>query len=352
MKLFGKDAKLTKIAQTIMDEDIDVLEEFFSKAKDINENIIITEHIEELPITLALAENRLNVLKWLLEKGANLNITGKPAIVVAASSCVTDVIELLIGAGADVNAIDHVGKSAAHSALYAAKFDVIRLLVSNGYNLKDDGVILRQAVNGRQFAAIDILLELGIDINLSKPDMVFPYNPTPVMVAAQNNDIATVKKLVQNGADVTIKDNYGFRPYTAALENRNLELQGYLKSLEPKSWHDEDKRVSDLESYELPKDLIRFLLDRHLRIEMADNQHVSFIEFSNLVNCREVTWNSYKFLDLLAEVEDYGAAGLLVWYPHKKCLASADYEHGEFKLLGSWEDFVKDPSHFMDLIFD
>lgn len=351
MKLFGKDAKLSKVAQIIMDEDIDALEKEFPNKKKINENINITKDIDEPPIILALIENKLNVLEWLISNNADLNIKGNPAIVAAASNCSIEVIKMLIQNGADVNAVDHVGKSAAHSALYSSKYDVITLLLSHGYNLNKDGVILRQAVAERQYPAIDILLEYGIDVNLSKPDMVYPYNSTPVTVAAQNNDIDTVKKLVEHGADVTIKDSYGCRPYTSALENDNIELMEYLKKLEPESWHNEEQRIIDLKSYKISKKLIQFLRYDNRKIEIKNNQHVSFIEFNTIVNCKEVKWKKYKFLDLLAEVDNYSAEGFLVWYPRKKCLASADYEHGEFKELCKWPDFIKDPSRYIDLIF-
>ena len=194
MKLFGKDAKLTKIAQTIMDEDIDVLEEFFSKAKDINENIIITEHIEELPITLALAENRLNVLKWLLEKGANLNITGKPAIVVAASSCVTDVIELLIGAGADVNAKNVFNASPLHKA--------------SAYG---------------EVGVIEKLLDRGADIHLKERS-----GKTSLYMAAEYGHANAIRALEQRGADVNARDNQGLSPLRCAMlqrkDNAAIEL--------------------------------------------------------------------------------------------------------------------------------
>lgn len=143
MKLFGKDAKLTKIAQIIMDEDIDALEKAFLNKRNIDDNINITEYIDEPPIILALIENKLHVLKWLISNGANLNNKGKPAIVSAASNCSIETIEMLIQNGADVNAVNRVGKSAAHSALYSSRYDVISLLLSHGYDLKNDGVILR-----------------------------------------------------------------------------------------------------------------------------------------------------------------------------------------------------------------
>ncbi len=54
---------------------------------------------------------------------------------------------------------------------------------------------------------------------------------------------------------------------------------------------------------------------------------------------KEVFWSKHKFLNLLSDVDNYGADGFLVWYPKKKCLAFADFEHEEFKELCSIKEF-------------
>ena len=64
----------------------------------------------------------------------------------------------------------------------------------------------------------------GADINYHKPDMVFPYASTPVTEAARHNDFSMVRWLVEQGADITIPDKYGDRPYTVAVQNKNQEM--------------------------------------------------------------------------------------------------------------------------------
>lgn len=352
MKLFGPTAKLTELAQLIMSENIEELENLFSKGLDVNAVFKITEHIEEPPVILALCENKKKVINWLLSKNVNLNDKDNPAILMACSNCDAEIVKLLIERGANVNAKHRIGKTAMNDALYGNNYDIIPILIENGYDLKKDGVSLRQAVSGRQKKAIKIFLDNGVDVNFCKPDMVYPYNSTPVHIAAQNNDFETVKLLVKKGADVTIKDKYGERPYNCAVANGNEEMKAFLKSLEPEKWHNAEQRLNDLKVYKIPNELLKILRSDNRRIEIPENEYIKVIEFNSLLDVKEVNWLKRKFLDLLSYSDNYGNEGLLVWYPKKKCLASADYEHEEFKELCNIKEFLENPSKQIDKIFE
>ena len=58
--------------------------------------------------------------------------------------------------------------------------------------------------------------------------MMFPYASTPVTEAARSNNFPMVRWLIEQGADITIADKYGDRPYTVAVQNKNQELADYL----------------------------------------------------------------------------------------------------------------------------
>lgn len=352
MKLFEPTAKLTEIAKLIMTENIDALESKVSNGFDINKKFQITERIAETPITLALCENKRKVIDWLLSKNVHLNDKENPAILMACSNCDVEIVKLLIKKGANVNAKHRIGKTAMNDALYGNNYDVIPTLIDNGYDLKNDGVSLRQAISDQQHKAIKILLDYAIDVNFCKPDTVYPYNPTPVSIAAQNNDLEMVKLLVERGADVTIKDKYGERPYNSAVANGNEEMKIFLKSLEPEQWHNEEQRLVDLKKYKIPEELLKILRNNNRRIELPENEYIKVIEFNSLLDVKEVNWHKHKFLDLLSYSENYDNEGLLVWYPKKKCLAFADYEHEEFKELCSVKEFLENPSKQVDKIFE
>ena len=51
-----------------------------------------------------------------------------------------------------------------------------------------------------------------------------------------------VRWLVEQGANITLVDKYGDRPYSVAVQNKNQEMADYLKALEPEDRHNEQKR--------------------------------------------------------------------------------------------------------------
>ncbi|MBO9595032.1 MAG: ankyrin repeat domain-containing protein [Niabella sp.] len=352
MKLFGPNAELTETARQIMAEDIAALEDKIAGGWNINQKIQITERVAETPLTLALCEKKKKVLDLLLSKKVALNDKEHPAILLACSNTDVKTVKRFIENGADVNARHKTGKSAMNAALHGNNYQLIPLLIEAGYDLKNDGSSLRQAVFNRQYKAITWLLEHGVDVNFCKPDMVFPYNSTPVHVAAGNNDLETVKRLVAHGADVTIKDHYGERPYNCAVNHNNEEMKAFLKALEPEQWHNEEQRLADLKSYNMPDALLNVLRSTNRRLELPGNENVGFIVFNTLLDVKEVHWMKHKFLDLLSAVDNYSSDGFLVWYPKKNCFAFADYEHQEFKELCSAKAFFADPSKQIDKIFE
>lgn len=245
MRLFGKNTVLTPMANMILHEDINGLMAELENGWNINEEFIVCKYIKELPVILALYYNKLEVVGFLIKNGAELNRKGKPAIPAAADSCSIDTIKLLLKHGAELNAANNIGSNAIHRALINKRYHLIPELIALGIDVKQDGAILRSAVFKRQYTAIQILLDQNMDVNYHTPDMVFPYNPTALCVAARNNDFATVKLLVEHGADVTIKDACGDRPLTAAQKNKNNEMIEYLRALEPEEGHNEKKETID-----------------------------------------------------------------------------------------------------------
>lgn len=349
-ELFSEGTELTDLASLIMNEDINALEQHIQTGWNINLKIDICEYIEELPINFALIENKLRVVDFLLANKVNLNVKGDPAIVSAAHNCEPETIEQLVRFGAHIDARDRVGKNAFSAALYNDRYELLPFLFKLGLKVSaDNGDSFRQAVSENQREAVEFFVEHGIDINKCTPNQVYPYNPTAVSVASSNNNFELVKYLVINGADVTIKDKTGYRPFSYAVENKNIEMQEYLRALEPTEWHNDELRLTALKTYKLPSDLQSFLRSRDRRFKLSCKS-VSFVEFQSLCNTKEVKWQGRKFLDLLSEVDNFLADGFLVWSPKDKKLCSADYEHGDFQVLCKWEEFVDDPSKWISKI--
>ena len=192
-----------------------------------------------------------------------------------------------------------------------------------------------------------LLLEKGADINYHKPDMVFPYASTPVTEAARSNNFSMVRWLVEQGANITLVDKYGDRPYSVAVQNKNQEMADYLKALEPEDWHNEQEKVRQLMPYKLPAKLVEYLKTGPLRLEFPEQEWVKWAELYAYMDVQEMTWKRKRLLSLMAAMDNYSDY-LLLWSPRDKKLWYLDIEHEEFHPLAKWDDFIADPGRYLN----
>ena len=236
-------------------------------------------------------------------------------------------------------------------AVLENRMDMVRLLIEAGADLTHNpeellyGSLRSVASQGNQMLA-EYLIQNGADINYHKPDMAFPYASTPVTEAARHNDFSMVRYLVEQGADITISDKYGDRPYTVAVQNKNQEMAAYLKALEPEEWHNEQEKVRQLMPYKLPAKLVEYLKTGPLRLEFPERELVKWAELYPYMDVQEITWKRKKLLSLMAKMDNYSDY-LLLWSPRDKKLWYLDIEHEEFHPLAKWEEFITDPGKYL-----
>lgn len=75
------------------------------------------------------------------------------------------------------------------------------------------------AVNQKDAATVKALVDRGADLNVQDGE-----GRTPAMVATYNNDIATAKVLIDAGADVNIRDNMLNNPFLYAGAENQMEI--------------------------------------------------------------------------------------------------------------------------------
>lgn len=93
------------------------------------------------PLTLACYFGHLEVARYLIQQGANLNVPAEnPSKVTALHSAVAsndyEICKLLVTNGADVNTPQTQGVTALHSAAHRGNLDIVRLLVAHGARVK------------------------------------------------------------------------------------------------------------------------------------------------------------------------------------------------------------------------
>ncbi|MBE9913741.1 hypothetical protein G8C92_06820 [Paenibacillus donghaensis] len=348
LKDIGRFEELPEIAMDIYTGNIPGLEAAMAAGWDIEEGIVLSKYITLSPLDLALISERLDVVKLLVERGADLNVSNNPSFLRAVRYCKEDIVRYVAAQGAKLDMLNQVGSGAYSQAYYGNKKN-IPLIHELGLDIKlHGGAVLRQAVSDHDLKTIAYLLEHGVDINYNQPDMVYPYRATPLTVAARMGNPAMVKYLVEHGADVTIPEKDGERPYTIAVSNKDAVLADYLKSLEPAEFHNLENKKHELKKYKLTDELISFLTGDKLRLELAQNEYeIGYIDFFTLTDTIEMKVGRQKLLRLSADIDNYSHLQL-VWNPKKKGLIGCyDVEHQEYADLCGFAEFLAQPEMYL-----
>lgn len=142
-----------------------------------------TDNDNRTPLMNAVEYPKLDVIKCLLDAGADVNARSKYGCTVLTMvntmRATADCYKLLLDAGADVHAKRNIGTTA----------------------------LLEHASHG-PVEALKVLIDAGADVNIKDEN-----NWTPLHAAASfHEDVNAVKLLIESGADLEAKDNKGRTP--------------------------------------------------------------------------------------------------------------------------------------------
>lgn len=348
LKDIGKFQELPQMAMHIYNGNIPELEAAIRAGWDIEEGIVLSQYTTLTPLDLALISERMDVIKLLVQHGVNLNVKNNPAFLLAVRYCKEDIVRYIAAQGAKLDKLNQV-KSGAYSQAYYGNKNNIPLIHELGLDIKQHGGgVLRKAVSDHDLKTVTYLLDHGVDINYNKSDMVYPYQATPLTVATRIGNQAMVQFLIERGADVTLAEKDGDRPYTIAVSNKNTALADYLKSLEPAEFHDIENKKFELRKYKLSDELVSFLTGKNLRLELTQNEYeIRYIDFFTLTDTIEMKIGRQKLLRLSADIDNYSDL-LLMWNPKKKGLIGCyDVEHQAYADLCSFAEFLTQPEIYL-----
>ncbi|SFB06243.1 Ankyrin repeat [Cohnella sp. OV330] len=300
-----------------------------------------------------LVNNKLDIAFDILERYRfdDLNDERYPILDAVGAYGNKTLFQKLISLGADINKSDAVS-----IALGYKNFEGVRDLLDLGFimNPVPAGIALREAACEGELEMVRLYIEYGANVNFNGADSVFPYCTTPVQMAASGNHFEVVKYLVEHGADVTIKDNYGGRAYLEAKRNKNTEMMEYLKQLEPPIWHEADKRAAELKKIGLPTEIIKWLGIENRKIDLTGTSPIDYIEFQTIFDVKPIQHQGRVLLDLTKDVQGFESTGFIIWIPDLKCLGSFDVEHQELYTFKGvkWNKFIKKLPIVIDHLLD
>lgn len=191
--------------------DADVVQTLLSGRADVNARA----KNGETPLECSVLGGYTAAARLLLDGGADMD-SKNLALFEAASRGDTDMIELLISKGADVNAKNEDGDSVLKSAVSKNKVNmaVVRLLLDEGADVKS---ALKYAVCHGKARVVETMISMGEDMRVRYGD-----GETALMVAATCGNPHIVGLLLDAGVDINAKNNSG---HTALYEAKNARYE-------------------------------------------------------------------------------------------------------------------------------
>ncbi|KAH7409913.1 ankyrin repeat-containing domain protein [Phaeosphaeria sp. MPI-PUGE-AT-0046c] len=186
-------------------------------------------------IIAAVSEGYSDALKILLEHGAKVNVRGGennwPVISLAASTLLTDDLELILNHHADIDDACDKGTTALINCAAAQDEEGLEFLLARGANVniasKESGSALYAAAAIGNEACCEILIKAGADVNAIGGEM-----GTPLQAAAWTQDLETVQLLLNSSADVVSESLvcgfYGTALQAAAMAGSLVIVQELL----------------------------------------------------------------------------------------------------------------------------
>lgn len=347
-----EESRLDPEITTIYENDLERLKSLLGGK--INKIIKIHgEYSEEFtPLEMALYLNKKRFIEYLIKENASIKKGKhhKTGLEIAVRYCNPETVMLF---EKDLETLSEEKKEGLFREIFYGeeKFSNMEALEKMGITIKKyGGSMLRKLASEADMERVVYFVEKGADINYHESDMIFHYESTPVIEAARNNNFEVVKFLVEQGADITIKDKYGDRPYTLAIQNNNTEMAEYIKMFEPKEFHDMEIKKQALKSYKLPGSLVDFLNGDQLTVEIHD-KYCKFLRFYSYMDTKETKWKGKKVLSLVAKVDNYSTVDI-VWYATKKMIYAIDEDHETFTPLATWEDFYQNMEKYIIAYLD
>src|SRR5262245_21645695 len=187
-----------------------------------------------------------DLVRLLLEKGADVKTPGDTTLIPAAQSGDVEIMRLLIESGADANCVSpRLGETPLHYAAASGNVSAVALLLAKGANpnaglnnptsvrggaIVDGGIgkqtPLMWAVPKGSPELIRAFIDAGANVNAQD---IRGMSALMLAVASENQDLAVVRALLQSGANVNVRSGhgetaldwarkFGSRPVIAALQ--------------------------------------------------------------------------------------------------------------------------------------
>jgi uncharacterized protein len=185
----------------------------------------------DTPLMSVTRVGRADAVTLLLDRGATIDATDatyqQTALMVAVRENHPEIVKLLIARGASVNARTRVGRAPAwvlpnSQPGFGHGIGIVRGgSPDRGRRAPIPGGMtpLMYAARDGRMETVRMLLDAGAEINARDANDI-----TPLITAITNNHPDVAHLLIERGADIKATDWYGRTPLWAAVETRNMDV--------------------------------------------------------------------------------------------------------------------------------
>lgn len=182
----------------------------------------------------ALSNSPLGI-QLLLDYGADATLSDQSSILPIHHAAQRGYLEpffILISKGMELSTRDAHGANVAHYAAKSWNSAVISTLANLSASLLQSRdtrgrTPLHYAAKCNNYSNLEILLSAGVDIDALDNDC-----NTPLMIAANNNDMTSISMLLARNAKPHFRNMHGLTAYDIAIENYSFDLAGIILSYE------------------------------------------------------------------------------------------------------------------------
>lgn len=194
---------------------------------------VVSITVPRVPIIAAAARNDLEAVRYLINAGVLVNLVDEDTDTTALSQAVQNnnlkMVQVLLAAGAEVNAKNSHGQTALMSLGDDSTDEMVWTLVSAGarinYKDEDGNTVLMSVAGAENPTMLRALIDAGAKVNARNEE-----GETALMIAARRGATSSVKVLIMAGADLNITDNKGHTALQLTQENDTPDMVELLEA--------------------------------------------------------------------------------------------------------------------------
>ncbi|XP_069670545.1 uncharacterized protein [Periplaneta americana] len=189
-------------------------------------NVNTDDAWKQTPLYYAISGCHAEVVKFLIENGANVKVCDEDGDSITFTAFLSDnlhILRQLLNEGGDVNACNKYGESLIYTAVERGNVDFVRLLMDkdadiNASNIYGESPVFA-AIEGGNVHIVRLLMDKGANVNEWNI-----YGESPIFVAVVGGSVDIVRLLMDKGADVNARNETGDTPILAAAKGGSVDV--------------------------------------------------------------------------------------------------------------------------------